>query len=117
VSQYSRDIRGCNVVDERNEDIGKVDDLMVDEADRKVRFIRVASGGILGMGKTKFLVPVDAIDRITDDTVRLRHDRNHVAGSPAYDPTIGDEAYYGRLYGYYGYPPYWAAGYRYPAIW
>ena len=28
-----------------------------------------------------------------------------------------DGSYYQGLYGYYGYPPYWGAGYAYPFWW
>jgi len=41
--------------------------------------------------------------------------RERIAGSPAYDPDLTyDQGYYGGLYGYYGYAPYWGPGYAYP---
>ncbi len=39
------DIRGCKVYDSSGQEIGKVDDLIVDESERKVRFMQVGSGG------------------------------------------------------------------------
>lgn len=117
LSSPAEDIRGRKVIDANEEEIGDVDDLMIDDADRKIRFIRVASGGFLGIGKTKFLIPVDAIARVTKDAVRVDREREQIATGPAYDPDIVNEPdYYDRVYGYYGYSPYWTAGYAYPGI-
>ena len=112
----AEDIVGRNVVAASGEDIGKVDDLMIDDVENKVRFVRVASGGILGLGQTKFLIPVDAITRVTGDNVFVDRDRDQVAAAPAYDPDLVDEEYFEHLYGHYGYQPYWSAGYVYPAF-
>jgi CBS domain-containing protein len=94
--------------------LGKVDDLFIDERERKVRFLEVASGGFLGLGATKFLLPVDAITRVTDDVVYINQSREHVAGAPHYDPTLVEERYMSDVYSHYGYPPYWGPDYRYP---
>jgi sporulation protein YlmC with PRC-barrel domain len=96
--------------------IGQVTDLLVDEEKHKVRLLEVRHGGILGIGESKVLVPVDAISSIEDDVVYVDRRREQIAGAPKYDPALVPEAdYYDQLYGYYGVAPYWAAGYRYPA--
>jgi len=96
------------------ERLGEVDDLFIDDQERKVRILEVASGGFLGLGTKKFLIPVEAIMRITEDTVYIRQSRERVATAPAYDPTLTDEHYLNEVYGHYGYPPSWGADYRYP---
>jgi sporulation protein YlmC with PRC-barrel domain len=116
VADPSEDIRGRKVRDNRGEEVGDVDDLLIDDRERKVRFLRVAAGGFLGIGETKFLVPVDAITHVGEDSVTIDQSRERVAGAPRYDPDLAyDVDYYGGLYGYYGYPPYWTPGYLYPA--
>lgn len=110
----TEDIRGRRVVDVAGEDLGKVDDLFIDEREQKVRFLEVSTGGFLGLGATKFLLPVDAITRLTDETVYVNQSREQVAGAPRYDPTLVEERYVSDLYSHYGYPPYWGADYRYP---
>ncbi len=83
------------------------------DQERKVRFLRVEHGGFLGVGETKSFIPVDAITKITDD-VHINHSRDHVAKAPRYDPElVDDKTYYGNIYGYYGYMPFWGAGYSY----
>ncbi len=115
VADPAEDIRGRAIVDRAGEEIGKVEDLLIDDREAKVRFLLAGSGGFLGIGETKFMIPVDAITRIADDTVYINQTRERVAGGPRYDPELADETYFNDVYGYYGYSPYWAPGYAYPA--
>jgi sporulation protein YlmC with PRC-barrel domain len=114
LANRAEDIRGRDVLDTAGEDIGKVDDLLIDEQEQKVRFLQVSSGGFLGLGATKFLIPVDAITRMTEDAVYISQARERLAGAPRYDPSLVDERYLSDVYGYYGYSPYWGPDYRYP---
>lgn len=115
VASADEDIRGRTVKDKDGHDIGKVDDLLIDDRERKVRFIQVEAGGFLGLGETKSFIPVDAITRITDHDVSIGQSKEHMAGAPRYDPAlVADQDYYGNLSGYYGYAPYWDPGYSYP---
>jgi len=110
----AEDIRGLKGLDMAGEELGTVDDLFIDEQERKVRFLEVSSGGFLGLGATKFLLPVDAIARLTDDVVHINQSRERVAGAPQYDPSLVEERYVSNVYSHYGYPPYWRPDYRYP---
>jgi len=111
------DVRGRTAVDRNGEEIGQVDDLFIDSDEQKVRFLELGSGGFLGIGEKKSLIPVDAVARVEEDKVVIDHDRTRIADAPAYDPELKeapDRGYYESLYGYYGYAPYWAPGYMYP---
>ncbi|HEX5497584.1 MAG TPA: PRC-barrel domain-containing protein [Thermomicrobiales bacterium] len=109
------DVRNRKVVDRAGDDIGHVDALLVDQRDHKVRFLQVAAGGFLGLGERKFVIPIDAVTSVTPKDVRIDQTRQHLIGSPAYDPDlVYKQDYYSGLYGYYGYPPYWSPGYVYP---
>ena len=65
IANPAEDIRDRTVVDRDGEDIGEVEDLLIDAHEKRVRLLEVASGGFLGLGKTKFLLPVEAITRIS----------------------------------------------------
>jgi hypothetical protein len=108
VSSSDEDIRRRMAKDKDGHDLGTIEGLLVDEAERRVRFMEVASGGFLGLGETKSLIPVEAITRITDDAVYIGHTREHVAGAPRYDPELvhAELEYFFNLYPYYGYPPF-----------
>jgi sporulation protein YlmC with PRC-barrel domain len=109
------DIRHRKVVDAAGQDVGEIDALLIDEKEEKVRFLRVASGGFLGMGRSKVLIPVEAISSIGHHTVHLDQTRERIATAPVYDPElVDDHPYYDSIYGYYGYSPFWGAGYVYP---
>jgi sporulation protein YlmC with PRC-barrel domain len=109
------DIRGRKVRDRDGEEIGKVHDLLIDEDERKVRFMEVASGGVLGIGDTKFLLPVEAVTSVAQDEVRINQARSHVFGSPRYDPNLIEQPDLHEVYRYYGYgTPFWGRGYSYP---
>ncbi|WP_369831104.1 CBS domain-containing protein [Cryobacterium sp. M15] len=115
IAREDEDIRGRAVKDKVGSDIGKIDDLLIDETERKVRFIEVASGGFLGIGRDKAFIPIDAIVAITDNEVQIDQIREFVASAPAYDPDlVREREYYGGVLGYYGYGPFWGADYRYP---
>lgn len=115
LSDPTEDVRGRTVRDRDGDDLGKVDDLLVDADEHRVRFLRVEHGGILGFGATPTFIPVDAVAAVNDDEVVVNESRDRVAQSPRYDPDLVDQQeYYGDLYGYYGYPPFWTAGYLHP---
>ena len=109
------DIRGRSVLDSAGEKIGEVKDLLIDQGEMKVRFLDVAGGGVLGIGDKHSLIPVDAITSIDEDNVYLSHGLEHVKGAPAYDPSlVPEDRFFEDVYGYWGYTPYWTAGYMYP---
>ncbi len=107
VSDDDQHIRGRMVKDLDGRDLGTIDGLLVDAEADKVRFIEVASGGFLGLGETKSLIPVEAITKITDHEVHISHTREHVAGAPPYDPELAAKGadYFFGLDPYYGYQP------------
>jgi hypothetical protein len=60
---------------------------------------------------------VDAITRLTQDTVTIDRTQEHVAAGPRYDPELvrDTDGGYGDVYAHYGVLPFWGMGYRYPA--
>jgi sporulation protein YlmC with PRC-barrel domain len=114
------DIRDFQVVDRDGERLGKVEDLLVDDREQKVRFIEVGTGGFLGLGKKRFLLPVESVGEIRGELVRVNQSRERVTGSPKYRPRLSERPYLSRVYRYYGYrTPFWDAAYvpsRYPDL-
>jgi sporulation protein YlmC with PRC-barrel domain len=114
----AEDVRGRTVVDVNGDDIGDIEDLMLDQDESKVRFLQVGAGGFLGIGERKFLIPVDAITSIDEDHVYIDRSRESIIAGPDYDPTlVRDDTndIWANTYTYYGFAPYWAPGYVYPA--
>jgi sporulation protein YlmC with PRC-barrel domain len=102
------DLRNRVVRSAGGDELGTVKAMYVDAGERKVRLLTVASGGVLGIGETEVLVPVEAISRIDETGVHLAHEGEQVSGAPRYDPTlVHDRAYWETVYGWFGYTPYW----------
>src|SRR5687767_7690569 len=94
VADGEEDIRGRIVKDRDGTQIGTVDDLLIDKVDRKVRLLRVESGGFLGIGETQVFIPVDAITMITDIEVWIDQSHDHVARESRYEPHLVTEQKY-----------------------
>jgi hypothetical protein len=63
--------------------MGSVEDLYVDRQEREVRFLEVGAGGFLGIGEKRFLVPVEAVTKVSEDRVTVEPDRTEKAEGPA----------------------------------
>ncbi|RYF29848.1 MAG: PRC-barrel domain containing protein, partial [Cytophagaceae bacterium] len=84
------DIRGHRVVGPNQREIGYVRALMVDEVNPRIHFLEVAFGGILGMGETAYLVPVDLVTQVQEDAVFVARTREQISASPRYEPQLRD---------------------------
>ena len=97
-----QDVRGRKVLDRDGNEIGEVDDLIID-GEQKVRLLRVKHGGLFGVGATPLFIPVEAIARVTGEEVAVSRSRVQMAAAPQYDPTVVDgDSYFAELYRYYG---------------
>jgi sporulation protein YlmC with PRC-barrel domain len=110
------DIRGRKVVDENGDEIGRVAELLIDENEKRVRFIGVEEGGFLGIGARELMIPVDAVRSVDEETVRISHSRDKVASAPKFDPELAECDYYENVCAHYGYPPFWSGAYMYPNL-
>ena len=85
-----QDMRGLDVYDMRDQQIGSVEDLYVDRQARLARYLVVSAGGFLGIGKKHFLVPVEEVARdMGEERVTVSQLRDKVLNSPEFDPDAG----------------------------
>jgi sporulation protein YlmC with PRC-barrel domain len=108
----AEDVRGFELHDVSAERIGSVEDVVVDETGR-VRFLKVGSGGVLGLGRAHRLVPVDVIDNVAGESVFLKVGRDDVLDAPDWQP-VDDPSTIERVCVHFGCQPFWADGYRAP---
>ena len=101
-----QDIRGRKVVDQEDNEIGRVADLLIDTDHHRVRLLCVEHGGLFGVGATPLYLPVESVARIAEDVVGIDRTRRAVAEAPHYDPELIDgDKYMTALYRHYGYAP------------
>jgi sporulation protein YlmC with PRC-barrel domain len=106
-------LKGDRVVNYKGEDLGKIEEIMIDLDRGRVAYAVLSFGGFLGLGDKLFAIPWQAI---TVDTVKkqliLNVDKALLEKAPGFDkenwPDMADLSLGSTLYGYYGYKPYWA---------
>ena len=101
-----QDMRGLDVYDIQDEQIGSVEDLYLDREARLASYLVVSAGGLLGVGKKTFLVPVEEVSRdVGEERVTITVPKDKVLNSPEFDQDIGVpatdlqraiDAYYGH---------------------
>jgi hypothetical protein len=85
--------------------IGYVRDILIDELDWQVRFLHVTVGGHLGIGDKHFLIPIEAVKRVSEGFITIGLSREKVQAAPELNPNIllQPELRH-EVYEYYGYP-------------
>jgi uncharacterized protein YrrD len=101
-----QDIRDLDVYDVADQQIGSVADLYVDRKSRRPRYLVVSAGGLLGVGKKHFLVPVEEVSRdVGEERVTITVPKVKVLNSPEFDLDVSVpaadlqraiDAYYGH---------------------
>lgn len=113
LNNLDEDIRNRPITDTDGDEIGKVDDLFVDQETGRVRFLVVGQGGVLGVGKKHFLIPVDAITTVERHAIRVNLSSDRAKLMPEFDETRG-EPNFESVYSWWGYEPFWTPNYREP---
>lgn len=104
-----QDVRGWVVRDSEGQDLGHLDDVLIDEPAGKVRFLRVSHGGVLGFGSSHSFIPIEAVVGVADGVVTVETSVQKVARAPRFDPEVVDnQQHFDDLYNHYGYAPPWA---------
>lgn len=82
----SSSITGTKVTNEQGDDLGKIEDLMVDLESGKVSYAVVSFGGFLGMGNKLFAVPLQAMHVDTkDEEFHLNESKERLENAPGFD--------------------------------
>ena len=129
LADATEDIRGVKVYDRDGQEFGKVDDVFIDTADRRARFVSVKSGDILGLGGQTHLLPIEAI-AFDGERIMVNETVDRIMQGPQWDgrdltPTdVGDATTTSggvpvleEVYRHYNVQePFWSTNYRQP-VW
>ncbi len=112
------DLRKRMLLDSNAKQLGDIEEVYVDTNENKTRFVEVRTGGILGLGTTPRLIPIEAAEEVTPGSVRVGHSEETVLGSPEFNPDAEITPDMLRaVYEHYGYsPPSSLEGPRQPEI-
>ena len=95
------------VVNPQGEDLGRVEDFMLDTASGDVQYAVLSFGGLLGIGDKLFAVPVEALRTDTQhERFVLDVDKERLENAPGFDkndwPSTANTDFVDRVYGHYG---------------
>ena len=111
----ANDIKGHKVVNKNAEDLGKIDDYMVDLENGRIAYAVLSFGGFLGMGDKLFAIPWSAFTvQLFENDLRLvlNVDKEILKKAQGFDKSQLPLSYaqLSSIYHYYGYKPYWQTG-------
>src|SRR5665811_345118 len=105
-------LKGDKVVNHKGEDLGKIEEIMLDLDRGRIAYAVLSFGGFLGMGDKLFAIPWSALAL---DTVEKRFilnvDKELLKRAPGFDkdhwPNMADQVWGAKVFTYYGAKPYW----------
>jgi len=105
-------LEGDKVVNRQGEDLGEIDEIMIDVPRGRIAYAVMSSGGFLGMGEKLFAIPWSALTLDTDNKCFvLDVDKQRLENAPGFDkdhwPSTADQEFANRVHSYYGARPYW----------
>ena len=102
------EIIGARVENPGGENLGDIQDMVVDLQNQEVRYVVLSHGGILGIGDKLFAYPLSMVETKSGDEDRLviDADKERLENAPGFAknqwPDFADSSYTGRIDQYYG---------------
>jgi sporulation protein YlmC with PRC-barrel domain len=105
-------LQGDSVVNPKGEDLGKIEDIMIDVRSGRVAYAVLSFGGIMGIGDKLFAIPWEALTLDADrECFVLDIDEDQLRNAPGFDkdhwPSMADPSFASNVYSYYNRRPYW----------
>ncbi len=100
-------LSGDRVRNEAGEDLGKIEDLMIDVITGRIAYAVLSFGGVLGMGNKLFAIPWRALElKEHEHKFVLDVDKDTLKNAPGFDkdhwPDMTDSDWGMNIYRYYG---------------
>ncbi len=110
--QKCTDLMDKKVVNAANENLGKIEDIVVDPNSGRILYGVLSFGGFLGMGDKLFAIPWQSLELSGDSkafTLNVEKDRLKTATGfeKAHWPNFADEQWATSTYKFYNVTPYW----------
>jgi len=95
------------------EDLGKIEDIMLDVNESRIAYAVLSFGGFLGMGDKLFAIPWEALSVDTEEKCFvLDVPKARLEDAPGFDkdnwPNMADRSWGSEIHAHYGRQPYWA---------
>jgi sporulation protein YlmC with PRC-barrel domain len=105
-------LTGNKVVNLQNQDLGLIEELMIDIDSGRIAYAVLSFGGFLGLGDKLFAIPWSALKLdAAEKRFVLNISKELLEQAPGFDknrwPDMSDPAWGAQIYSYYGQEPYW----------
>jgi sporulation protein YlmC with PRC-barrel domain len=105
-------IKGNRVVNPQGEDLGNIEELMIEMGAGRIAYAVLSFGGFLGLGDKYFAIPWEALSlNIDNKTFLLSVPKEKLDKARGFDkdnwPDMADQRWGSEIHSYYGYKPYW----------
>jgi sporulation protein YlmC with PRC-barrel domain len=106
---------GDSIVNREGDDLGDLEELMIDLTSGRIAYAVLSFGGFLGLGEKLFAIPWDAlaVDQ-EEERLILDVDEEMLEDAPGFDkndwPATPGRDLVRQAYDHYGYEPYWRLG-------
>jgi hypothetical protein len=113
IFRASEDVIGKRVVNLEGEDLGKIEDVIIDAPNARVSYAILSFGGFLGVGDKLFALPwVSLFYSPENGSFGLKADKELLKRAPGFDrnnwPDLSDPVGRADIYRYYGAEIYWS---------
>lgn len=108
-------VKGDKVRNPQGENLGKIEEVMLDSESGRIAYAVLSFGGFMGMGDKLFAIPWEALQlHEEDEEFVLNVDKETLEEAPGFDkdnwPRFADRTWGEEIHDYYGYQPYWTSG-------
>ena len=106
-------IIGETVVNRQSENVGNIDELVIDAKKNRIMYAVLSFGGFMGMGNKLFAMPWEAFEfSTTENKLILNVDKEKLTAAPGFEkgdnwPDFKDKLWGESIYNYYNYTPPW----------
>jgi sporulation protein YlmC with PRC-barrel domain len=106
-------LMGDTVKNRTEENIGSLEEIMIDLESGQVSYVVLSAGGFLGLGEKFFAIPWEMVSVDTDDKkVVIDLDKETLENAPGFDkdnwPDASDLNWLNEVYVYHEVEPYWS---------
>ena len=107
-----KSILGAKVINTAREDLGTIEDIVIDARDNRVAYAILSFGGLLGLGDKHFAIPWEALSFDASEKIAvLSIDKDRLSNAPGFDknnwPDMANSDWGTEVHKHFGYKPYW----------
>ena len=112
IVKTNKEVIGRKVINPQGDNLGKVEEVMVDAIPGRVAYAVLSFGGFLGVGDKLFAVPWTALEWNPErQAFVINADKRFLENAPGFDksnwPDMSDTTLRTSIYSYYKAQPYW----------